>query len=147
VVAAAATAGLWPVVALGILWLRTEVLARRPPAPGPARGPRAAFGPVEHRPAGEPVRAHPAARRPAGARPPGPAGEPVRTIHLTPDPSTAHRPRPRSRSRLVDVAFRLEIAVVVVVVAVLLGGWVGEELDAFDRRTDATLCRLLEDRC
>jgi hypothetical protein len=94
VIAFAVLDGLWPVAAIGLLWLRAAVFRH--------------------------VAFH---------------------AHL-PAP---HLPHPDARQQ--NLILRIELVVVVVAIAIMLSGWVAEQLDLFNRRADSTLCRLMEDGC
>jgi hypothetical protein len=122
VVLAGVDEGMWPVAALGLLWLRSEVFGH----------PRLSI----------------AAAPPLPASPSGP----IPAARALPDPTPQRRPHHRSALttgfiRMVPLAlawlFKIEIVVAILVLLLLFGRWSANQRVDFNHKANRTLCILM----
>jgi hypothetical protein len=171
VLAASLATGMWPVAALGLLWLRTEVfrhphatesdlaapdlaesdLAESDLAAPDLAAPDLAAPEKTHRHQAQPDRPHEIRIQPDWAPGPSPRASAGRAA-AAPSARTAQRRRPRSGFTAglfrygppaMAWLFKIEIVVVIIVLLVLFGSWSGQQRHSFNHRANTTLCGLL----
>jgi hypothetical protein len=164
VVTAGVFTQMWPVAALGLLWLRTEVFAHRHPihefqayreqarrdaAPKPT-GTKPTTGTKGTAPVPLKVADLVGAQRRRPAPAPGRAASHV-TSHTAAQQAgrrtaykAEHPPKPqRLGPRTVDAIFKIEVIIVVIVALVLFGSWAESHRSNFNRKANTSVCQFL----
>jgi len=122
VITAGVMFAMWPVAALGLLWLRTEVFAHR------------------HSLELDEARRERFRREGPQPRLVRPAAGQVGTISQRIESAT--RRRPRFGPRAVNAVFKIEVMIAAIIALVAFSAWAQHQKASFDQNANTTLCRL-----
>ncbi len=141
VVTASVVAEIWPVVVLGLLWLRIEVFGHR----HHVADDRTETTTSDRTQAGMPgllVHTLGPAKSAGRSQPPNvPHPQPHHSRPHLPHP---HLPHPHLDRRTVDRVFKIEMGIVITVAVVLFGIWTEQQRAAFGSNTNRVVCSWID---